>query len=595
MIFTNEMTMVCWKTHVFACIVSIYNSVLVRKTESVRVLDYHINNITWFQTKLHVYNTLFYELNFHVTFPMDSCCPILLFGLFESHIAYKDKDQTTDCFFDVIMHYANWFKHTLYFLQPGKQVTPNVGCKMNSTSGLMDCFSGKRVVAQSHRAIMRWLIIGYPCQGIKHMKNLHVHIEMYKEVNQTACESMMNFDYPGNTIQCNRYYQYTSFPNAFGDNTQAEAARGMDLFKVYFNERNKESYCHKDVLRFICLMYFMKCPIDSKEFTVNNTHQTMIAPYLEVVCNDLALSIVEACGDELQPFMDIIMPNLEWLESAYGCYNNSVTCRGPPIIANGKLVNEIKNKTYAVKSKVEYICDNNYVLLNDMNFSECKHSGYWSNSPICKVPSTSSKTTTSVTIISVIAGVFISVIINIVILLVCKWKKNTGSYEMNEKRNRPYDAFVSYETGGEDEKFVRNDLILRFDQEYNGEFKLLIHQRDFHAGTLILANIQYAVRDSNCAIILLSSMFIKSRWCQQEFEECMVESRKDPSYRLIVILMQPIEMIENDKLSCYMTAFIRNRTYLTVTDKRLWEKVESILQKARGDHESLSECKETSV
>ncbi len=94
-----------------------------------------------------------------------------------------------------------------------------------------------------------------------------------------------------------------------------------------------------------------------------------------------------------------------------------------------------------------------------------------------------------------------------------------------------------------------------------------------------MANIQNAVRDTNCAVILLSKKYIESRWCQQEFEECMEEASKDSKYRVIVILMEEVAVLMQENLTPYMKASLHSRTYLDVTDSKLWEKLTKILEK----------------
>ncbi len=62
----------------------------------------------------------------------------------------------------------------------------------------------------------------------------------------------------------------------------------------------------------------------------------------------------------------------------------------------------------------------------------------------------------------------------------------------------------------------------------------------------------------------------------------MEEVSKDSNYRLIVILMQDMDVLKQECLTPYMKAFLRNRTYLEVTDPMLWEKLENIL----GQHKT---------
>ena len=81
-----------------------------------------------------------------------------------------------------------------------------------------------------------------------------------------------------------------------------------------------------------------------------------------------------------------------------------------------------------------------------------------------------------------------------------KWRRRLVQREMNLKRNREFDAFVSY-TYGASIDFAKGFLHRELEVEAAPPFRLLFHTRDFHAATLILVNIIEAVRKSNCAII----------------------------------------------------------------------------------------------
>ena len=58
----------------------------------------------------------------------------------------------------------------------------------------------------------------------------------------------------------------------------------------------------------------------------------------------------------------------------------------------------------------------------------------------------------------------------------------------------------------------------------------------------------------------------------------MEEVSKDPNYRLIVILMDDLDILKQETLTPYMKAFLYNRTYLEANDPKLWAKLESILK-----------------
>ena len=66
-----------------------------------------------------------------------------------------------------------------------------------------------------------------------------------------------------------------------------------------------------------------------------------------------------------------------------------------------------------------------------------------------------------------------------------------------------------------------------------------------------------------------------SMWCRDEFEGCYVENLKDPAFRLFVIMMQPVESLQN--LDVYMKSFFASRTYLEKADNKLFKKIAEYL------------------
>ncbi len=134
----------------------------------------------------------------------------------------------------------------------------------------------------------------------------------------------------------------------------------------------------------------------------------------------------------------------------------------------------------------------------------------------------------------------------------------------------------------DEEKYVNENILARFDENCGGKYKICHHRVDFVAGIPVMENIQRAVHCSKCAIIVLSQDFVNSDWCRDEFEMCMAKNRRDPTYTLYVILMQPRESLHN--LTPYMKKFFRNNTYLERDDKDLWTK----LDKCIAQHASMS-------
>ncbi len=157
-------------------------------------------------------------------------------------------------------------------------------------------------------------------------------------------------------------------------------------------------------------------------------------------------------------------------------------------------------------------------------------------------------------------------------------------------RNQQKDVFVSYFDEGYDRDFVRQVLCPKLELEPENPFKLLIHERDFRAGTLILNNIMNAIRGTNSAIIIMSEGYINAPWCREEFQECAEEAKSDNRYKLFVILMEPLETLrELENCTEYMKKYFRDEVCLHKNDPNLFEKLVSYLRELQYNEENIEQ------
>ncbi len=137
------------------------------------------------------------------------------------------------------------------------------------------------------------------------------------------------------------------------------------------------------------------------------------------------------------------------------------------------------------------------------------------------------------------------------------------------QRNREHDAFVCYRFDA-DNDFVMDSLRPRLGTNHN----LCIHSIDFVPGINIYTNILNAIESSNCAVILISNDFLDSRWCREEFEFCYRETKKDPAFKLLTILMEPLAMLNLSRQSCGLIKYyLETNTFLEHNDANLWKKI----------------------
>ena len=127
-----------------------------------------------------------------------------------------------------------------------------------------------------------------------------------------------------------------------------------------------------------------------------------------------------------------------------------------------------------------------------------------------------------------------------------------------------------------DQEFAEEVILTELHENYNLPFKLCIHSKDFTPGVHIKENIIKAIRNSNSAIIVLSQGFVDSICCKEEFADCYIENMKDSAFRLFVILMEPVENLEN--ISEYMKSFMNRKTFLLRYDPQLFQMIGKYLQ-----------------
>ncbi|TRY68548.1 hypothetical protein TCAL_11013 [Tigriopus californicus] len=130
-------------------------------------------------------------------------------------------------------------------------------------------------------------------------------------------------------------------------------------------------------------------------------------------------------------------------------------------------------------------------------------------------------------------------------------------------RDRPYDAFISY--SNEDKEYVEGNLVPQLESNSDIRYKCCIHCRDFNIGLNISEQIKEAVDNSRRTIIVLSKHFVKSSWCEEEFN--MAHKRKK------VILVVYGDLPDKDDMGVLLQNYLKSYTYLKHDDPWFWEKL----------------------
>ncbi len=244
------------------------------------------------------------------------------------------------------------------------------------------------------------------------------------------------------------------------------------------------------------------------------------------------------------------------------CYYMQTECKSLPQIENAHPINQSLegNLTFPARTTIVYLCNIEKHSLQGNKEVSCLYSGEWSDPPVCKA---------ELSLMSPMFFLLCFLLIGITLLLLfgfTLWLRCT--LEQNKKRNAPkrnktFDAIVSC-SFDEQHNFVVETLLPHFEEISRPPFLLNYHERDFYLGAKIMDNIQDAIENSNSAIFLICQKFIESKWCREEFERCYEESKKDPDFKLFLIMMEVVDTLEN--VPRVLERFLKSRTYAKVED-----------------------------
>ena len=193
-------------------------------------------------------------------------------------------------------------------------------------------------------------------------------------------------------------------------------------------------------------------------------------------------------------------------------------------------------------------------------------------------------------IIHALIGLAVTVVITALLIgIIYKYRKHIkiwlytrfGFHPWDKGDENPeekdYDAFVSY--CRKDVDWVLNALLPYLEAPQCG-FHLCVHERDFVPGVAITKNIMTAIQYSRRTILVLSPDFIKSGWCDLEFQAAHQRALEDRSNFLIVVLLKEVDYKDLDEtLSLYM----KTKTYVSAGDKWFWQKMFHAMPKVSID------------
>ncbi|XP_076453667.1 toll-like receptor 2 [Babylonia areolata] len=120
--------------------------------------------------------------------------------------------------------------------------------------------------------------------------------------------------------------------------------------------------------------------------------------------------------------------------------------------------------------------------------------------------------------------------------------------------NFDFDVFVSY--ASEDLPWVRHQLMAKLEGELG--LRLCVHERDFVPGRHIVDNIVQCVESSKKVLMVYSTPFVQSQWCQFELSLCLSHVL-DYDDALIVVC---VDDVTSRGMSSSMMAVLKTTTYI---------------------------------
>ena len=96
--------------------------------------------------------------------------------------------------------------------------------------------------------------------------------------------------------------------------------------------------------------------------------------------------------------------------------------------------------------------------------------------------------------------------------------------------------------------------------------KVCYHKKDFIPGEHIIENIMQAVKRSKRTVCVLTSNFIKSGWCMEEFRQSHYRDLQRSKKRVVVLLVDPREL-ETEEMSLELRDYLSRYTYIEYQSK----------------------------
>ena len=404
------------------------------KAESQSKQIWDINeDIIWLSRPLLMQPARYYDTQSTVTFSKEQCCPVVIAWAEPTLTDLISGNQTTCLNRDVVGTDLSWYEFGFFLLGP-KSNHKDMICREDDNNYVCTITSKYQWFTLKYMKIY----MGFLCYDLDNsynwltLKGIHAEITINQASNNSQCEPIIK----GNPVQCEKYYDYVSFPNIYGQLSQKEAAPRLELLASLFNN------CHQHINYFLCQAVFPQCP--PPEEPVEDRH-TYMTDHLVVACAEMCSEVVQACNVQQFPFMqDYNCTDLYYSKNESDtCVYKNVTCDQVPFVKNAK-PSDVK-ETYYANESIIYTCDGKYNIEGNPKIT-CEYSGKFSKPPKCVF---------KIWIFILPAILIVLVVVTILMtFLYCLRQRKKLQKQPVTSRKRPYDAFVSYNSEGEDQDYV---------------------------------------------------------------------------------------------------------------------------------------------
>ena len=496
------------------------------------------------------------NISYTVTFPKDSCCPVMHFTAFD--LETQPQISKKRCF--VVSDKLIPDKHYVSL----QDIYSNCSHTATTTS----CTGN--VVLSYIKPRRHYVSFGYEC-GREKPLNLTYDL-CISEVIKTECQKL-NYD-----ETCNKYTNESDvhFPNVFGHRDQEEVLnnrRHLDVLQTNISKK----YCYKHISSFLCKSLYPTCTgTTSKAGDTSIQNGAYVLP-----CRQMCEDLFSGCRSVLEIEGVIDCNNYpSGFPPATQCAYLEVVCPSPPIIANGtRSYSGIKLHDIA-----KYSCNDGY-FLNGSREIECLPSGMWDTPPRCDISIISSKTFPLAIVIScsilfvflLTAAIIFGVCLKRGLLRQCLCLKRGKVTPLINNNDIPIGldprVFISFSTENraEVDNFIGDVCRVIPECEY------FTYQDDFLGGEVILDCIRRGIWESNAVIIFLTQDFIDSAWCLREFDEAYRRKKTEVGFRLIIVL-DVFHEHELYDIPEDLRTYLKSNIYLLRTELQFWDRLRNTLR-----------------